>query len=89
MTGLIVQEPEEDADDQRKDGQERDGAQRAAGNGQVALLVTAHGLVVGDDGAQAVNDGLHAQRSDERRNLQECDDAAVDGTKAGHDRYDD
>ena len=89
MTGLIVQEPEEDADDQCKDGQERDGAQRAAGNGQVALLVTAHGLVVRDDGAQAVNDGLHTQRSDERRNLQECDNAAVDGTEAGHDCHDD
>ena len=92
MTGLIVENPHKYADHNCKQCQERNCPNRvhlvqsrnrnfAACYSGVALFIAAHWLVIGDNAAQTVYDGLHTQGSDERRNLQESNNAAADSTK--------
>ena len=94
MASLVVEEPHEQAHQQcgeQQIGQEaavaaQDAAEEvAAGQGPVALLEAADGLVAGDDLADAVDQGLHTQGGDEGGNLQKGDDAAVHRAEAGHD----
>ena len=67
----------------------RTGFQGSAGHLQIALLIAAHGLVAGGDGADAVDHQLHAQGRNEGGDLQVGNHAAVDGPENSHNRHDD
>ena len=94
MAHLVVQEPEERAEERRHKEQigqvEAVGVADAAGDElNVALLEAADGLRVGRHEAEAVDDGLGAQRGDEGRDLELRDDDAVEQAQAGADGDDD
>ena len=84
MAGLIIDEPEEQAEHQRHEeevGQVEAlhaGADTPVDELGVHLLEAADGLGVGDHQGNAVDDGLGAQGGDKGRNMQLGDDEAVD-----------
>ena len=101
MTGLVIQEQHEEAHQDGKDRQIGDGAdkgdfanhrhilQGTQGHLGIGTLEAAQGVVACDDGTEAIDNGLHAQGCDEGGNLQESDDAAVDGAEHRHNGDDD
>ena len=87
MAGLVVQKQHEQSHENGEDGQVGDAAQGAQGHLGVRALKAAQGVVARHHGAEAVDDGLHAQGGDEGGDLQKGDDTAVDGPEDAHDDH--
>ncbi len=85
VPGLVIQEQHIGPYDDGENGQIRNGAQGAQGHLGIGALEAAQGVVARHHGAEAVDNGLHAQGGDEGGHFQESDDAAVNGSEHGHD----
>ena len=85
MAGLVVQEPEAGSHDQGDPDQDRDADDGVRGQRGEVLVQGADGGTAGIDQADAVDDLLHTQGSDEGLDLQVADDQTVAQTHDGAD----